>query len=109
MQIILSIAPAVFGYLTFHFMSTPGSKLNRWMPQIKFKKVHLFPSQKIIIRGRIIHLHHWFQFTVILIISVFVTHPILDSTITRSFLVGSILQGLKFPDRSIIKKINNEG
>lgn len=104
MEYLLSIISAVLGYLSLNVLSTPGSKINRRLPEIKIKKVQIMPSVKILIRGRIIHLHHWFQFTVVLVISIFVSNSFLDSITTRSFLVGGILQGLKFADRSIFSK-----
>lgn len=105
MQIIFTILSAIAGYLSFEFTSKPGSRIYGKVPQIKLKNIQLMPNVKIIIKGRVIHLHHWLQFTILLCISIFVTGGILDSWLTRGFLFGGIVQGLKFPDRGIFKKI----
>jgi len=104
MQIILATISAVMGYLASHIVSYPKSKVNLKLPKIKLKYIEVLPSLRIIIRGRIIHFHHWFNFTVLLCISIFVTSGILDSWITRGFLLGGIAQGLRFSDRNIFQK-----
>ena len=104
MQVIYTLFSTLVGYVTFRFMTHPNSRIHRKLPQIKFKHLQLFPSVVISIRGRIIHLHHWFSFTILLCISIFVTGGILDSWLTRGFLLGGVFQGLRFPDRNIFQK-----
>jgi hypothetical protein len=95
------------GYFSWKLTSTPGSKINKKVPKLKIKNVQLLPSIQITIRGRIIHLHHWMNLSVLLVISIFIGGSILDSWVTRGFLVGGIVQGLRFSDRGSIFKKNH--
>ena len=104
MQVIYTAISALIGYITFRFTAHPTSLIYKKWPRIKFKNIDFFPNIKITIHGRIIHLHHWFNFTILLCISIFVTGGILDSWLTRGFLMGGILQGLRYPDRGIFKR-----
>jgi hypothetical protein len=104
MQLIMTAISAIIGYLTLRFASHPNSKIYKKLPHLKIKSVDLFPNIKITVRGRIIHIHHWFSFTILLCISIFVTGGILDSWLTRGFLLGGVYQGLRFPDRNIFQK-----
>lgn len=105
MHLVLPFLASVLGYFVSHLISSPKSKINKKLPLIKIKGVEFMPSIKVTVRGRIIHFHHWFNFTIILCISVFVTSAVLDSWLTRGFLMGGVLQGLRFSDRAVIKKI----
>jgi len=104
MELIYTIVSAIFGYGTLRATSHPDSKINRKLPTLKLKNVQILPSIKITIRGHIIHVHHWFHFAILLCISIFVTGGILDSWLTRGFLMGGIAQGLRFSDRRIFSK-----
>jgi len=104
MELIYTILSAIFGYTTLRATSRPNSRIHRNLPNIKIKNVELLPSIRITIRGHVIHIHHWFHFTLLLCISIFVTGGILDSWLTRGFLMGGIAQGLRFSDRSIFSK-----
>jgi hypothetical protein len=104
MQPISIIISTVIGYVTSYIISYPNSKINRKLPKIKLKNFELLPSTRITIRGRIIHFHHWFNFTLLLCISIFANGGLLDSWLTRGFLFGGIVQGLRFPDRNILQK-----
>lgn len=106
MHIVLPFLSSVAGYAVSHLISNPKSKINKKLPTIKIKGVEFMPSIKISVKGRIIHFHHWFNFTLLLCISVFVTSALLDSWLTRGFLMGGVVQGLRFSDRSVIKKID---
>lgn len=106
MHIFIVIASTLAGYLTSYFISQPYSKLNSKIPKIKLKNIELLPSIRILLRGKIIHFHHWFNFTILLCISIFVTGGLLDSWMTRGFLIGGVFQGLRFPDRNIFQKLN---
>jgi len=104
MQIIYTVIFAIVGYVSSRLASHPNSKINRKLPKVRVKNVYLLPSLQIAIRGKVLHLHHWFNFTVLLCISIFVTGGILDSWLTRGFLIGGVIQGLRFPDRGILQK-----
>lgn len=95
---ILSIVPAtVLGYLTFRATSHPTSKIRRKLPNLKVKRVQVFPVVRIYLFGRVIHLHHWFAFSIILIISAFISFGIFDYVFTKGVLLGGIIQGLTLP------------
>jgi hypothetical protein len=94
----------IAGYKISNLFSHPKSKVWQKMPRLRIKHYELFPNIRITLKGKVIHLHHWFNYSIILCISIFVTGGILDSWITRGLLMGSIVQGLRFPDRSIIQK-----
>lgn len=105
-EIVYTILSIFGGYFSLKLTSTPGSRINRRVPKLKIKNLQLLPSIQIRIRGRIIHLHHWMNLSVLLVISIFVGGTILDSWITRGFIMGGIVQGLRFSDRGkIFKKI----
>jgi len=106
MELVYAFLSSIAGYLTFRFTSHPNSRIHKKLPQIKLKNIQIFPSIRITIRGRIIHFHHWFSFTILLCISIFVTGGILDSWLTRGFLLGGVFQGLRFPDRNIFQKVS---
>lgn len=94
----LSIVPATaLGYLTLRATTHPNSRIRRKLPNIKIKRVQFFPVIRIHLFGRVIHLHHWFNFSLILGVSAFTSIGILDATFTRGLLLGGILQGLTLP------------
>lgn len=102
-----SFLPAtIFGYIAFHAATHPHSKINRKLPTIKKGRIQISPSIRInITEDMVVHFHHWFNLTLILIVSLFITSAVLDSFLTRGFLVGAILQGLQFPDRHLIHRM----
>lgn len=102
MDILFLLPATILGFLTLKFTTHPHSRIKRKMPRVKVKNVQLFPEITVHIKGKIIRFHHWFNFSVILIISLFITSSLLDAVFTRGFLIGGILQGLSFPDRKII-------
>lgn len=100
---LLALLPAtILGFLTFKYTTHPQSRIKRRMPKVKVKNVQLFPEISIYVKGKIIRFHHWFNFSILLILSLFITSAILDAVFTRGFLIGGIIQGLSFPDRKII-------
>jgi hypothetical protein len=105
MDITSFVPAAVAGYFALDATSHPvKSRLRRNLPHIHLKNVQLMPVIQIRHKNRVIWFHHWFNFSLILLASVFVTNAILDSAITRGLLVGGIVQGLKFSDRNIFHK-----
>ncbi|MBU0569220.1 hypothetical protein KKB40_00370 [Patescibacteria group bacterium] len=74
------------------------------LPKLKCRWIELFPSIKIYISGRIIHLHHWFSFLIILTVSIIIDKGILASTFAKGFLSGGIIQGVSLADRGVLKK-----
>ncbi len=103
----LSIVPATaLGYLTFRVTTHPTANIRRKMPNIKNKRIQIFPVLRFYMFGRVIHFHHWFNFSILLIFSIFATSGILDYMVTKGVLLGGILHGLSLPSehRSMIYK-----
>ena|SRR3989344_6658957 len=98
----LSIVPAaVLGYFALKATTHPKSKIRRKMPDIKIKRVQVFPVIRVNLFGKTIHFHHWFNFSILLAISGVTSFAILDHTITRGLLLGGVLQGLRLPSGHI--------
>lgn len=94
----LSLIPATaLGYLTFKVTAHPASRIRRKLPNIKAGRVQIFPVLRVKIFGRVIHIHHWVSFSVLLILSFFITAGILDFIVTKGILLGGIIQGLTLP------------
>ncbi len=103
----LSIVPATaLGYFTFRATTHPTSTIRRRLPNIKKGRVQVFPVIRIYMFGRVFHFHHWFSFSVLLILSIFISLGILDYMITKGMLLGGIIQGLSLPKehRKIVYK-----
>jgi hypothetical protein len=105
MEIFTLIAAVAAGYLIFNAFHYPKGTLGKKLPVIKFKNTfQISPTIQIYFKNKFIHFHHWFALSMILAVSFFSSSIILDSIYTKGFLIGAIIQGLKFPDRHIIKK-----
>lgn len=103
----LSIIPATaLGYLTFRVTTHPTARIRRKLPNIKIKRVQVFPVVRIKMFGRVIHLHHWFCFSAVLLLSFFISMGIVDFIVTKGILLGGIIHGLTLPKehRKIIYK-----
>lgn len=103
----LSIIPATaLGYLTFRATGHPTSRIRKKLPNIKTKRVQVFPVVRFKIFGKVIHLHHWFGFSIILVLSFFISAGVLDFIVTKGILLGGIIHGLTLPKehRRIIYK-----
>lgn len=90
----------VLSFVFYHIYSYNSHRL----PKIKCRWFELFPSIKIHISGRVIHLHHWFSFLIILTVSIIIDKGILASELAKGFLTGGIVQGVSLADRKIILK-----
>lgn len=94
----LSIIPAVaLGYLTLRVTTHPTSRIRKRLPNIKTKSVQVFPVIRFYFFGRVIHLHHWVNFSILLLLSLFLNAGFLDFTITQGILLGGVLHGLSLP------------
>ncbi len=103
----LSLIPATaLGYLTLRFTTHPTSRIRRKMPNIKKGRIQVFPVLRLKIFGRVIHIHHWISFSILLLLSFFITTGILDFMVTKGLLLGEIIQGLTLPKehRKIVYK-----
>ncbi len=104
---LLSIIPgAALGYATLRATTHPTSRIRKRLPNFRVKRVQVFPVFRINIFGRVLHLHHWMSFSLLLIASLFVTTGILELTVTKGLLLGGIFHGLTMPKghRKIIYK-----
>src|SRR3979490_763297 len=70
------------------------SKIRNKMPNIRTRRVQVFPIIRLQLLGRPFHFHPWLNFSILLALSAFITNSFLDSSITRGFLIGGVLQGL---------------
>lgn len=94
----LSILPATaLGYLTLKATTHPTSRFRRKLPNIKTRRIQFFPVIRFYLFGRVIHLHHWINFSILLILSIFITGNILDFMVTKGLLLGGIIHGLTLP------------
>lgn len=96
----LSLIPATaLGYLTSRMLTHPSSKIRRKMPNIKNNRVQIFPVIRIQLFGRVIHFHHWIYFSLILLVSFFVSMGIFNFIVTKGMLLGGIIHGLTLPKK----------
>lgn len=103
----LSLLPAtVLGYLTFRATAHPSSRIRKKLPNVRVKRVQVFPVIRVFMFGRVFHFHHWFNFSLLLASSAFLSIAALDSLITRGILLGGVIHGLTLPKehRRIIYK-----
>ena len=94
----LSLLPATaLGYLTFRATSHPSSRLRKKLPNVKLKRVQVFPVVRLKAFNRVIHFHHWFAFSLILASTPFANLGFLEHIFTKGLLLGGIIQGLTLP------------
>lgn len=91
------VPAAALGYLTFRATTHPNSRFRKKMPNIKVKRIQLFPVLRISVFGRTIHFHHWFNFSILLALSGMAPMGFLEGTFARGILLGGIIQGLTLP------------
>lgn len=95
----------VFGYTLFWLTSHPTrSPLKRRFPQGKIKNVSYFPNIKISRKEREYWLHHWINLSIIYILLLAKKNRLRKSSLTHGFFLGSIIQGLLYPDRFHIRE-----
>ena len=105
---VTTVLPAAMtGFVTMNVLTHPRSRVWHKLKAKNYKtqKVQVFPSLRYFKEDKVIHLHHWFNFGLLLVISIFVTNNFLDSNITRGFLLGGVLQGLSYGDGNARKLI----
>lgn len=103
----LSLVPAAaLGYLVSRTFAHPSSRIRKKLPNIKTKHIQIFPVFRVYIFGHVIHLHHWLYYSVILVVSSFVSMGIFDWIVAKGFILGIIVHGLRLPKghRRIIYK-----
>lgn len=83
------------GFIIFMLATHPGSKVNKRLPDTKFKNLQVFPRLSLSARNRVFHVHHWMFLTPILIL----IQNLSQSNILHGFVIGGIVQGLLYKDR----------
>lgn len=73
------------------------------LPRFRIWRIEFFPSIRVTIRGKLIHLHHWPSFALILTIVIFLEAGFLSSQAFKGFLAGGIIQGILDPTAPRIK------
>lgn len=86
----------LIGFATLSVVTHPRSFIWKRLTnkQFKLKKIQVFPSIRILRKDKIIHFHHWVNFSILLLISALTSNRFLDNNFTQGFLIGGVLQGL---------------
>lgn len=94
----LSLIPATaLGYLTLRITTHPTARIRKKLPNIKTKRVQVFPVLRFRVFGRVIHIHHWVMFSIVLALSFFISLGVVDYIVTKGILLGGIIHGLTLP------------
>ena len=94
----LSLLPATaLGYWTFRLTTHPNARIRKKMPNLKLKRLQLFPVISFHIFGKNIHFHHWMNLSLLLAVSGLTQSAILDHNVVRALMVGGVIQGLTLP------------
>lgn len=102
---IFTILTTLISYKICNLFTHPKSKVWRKFPHLKIKRLELLPSIRITVKGRVIHFHHWFNFSLLLVVSILINNVVLDFWLTRGFLLGGVIQGLSTPSaRKLVYK-----
>lgn len=97
---LLTFLPATFlGYKFFKVVSDDRrSTVAKQRPQIKIWRFQFSPNLRVFVKGRVIHMHHWINLSILLTFTFFLNMGFMDYMFTKGLMVGGILQGLTFPD-----------
>jgi len=86
------------GFITLKKLSDPKLTIQKTIPCLKLKWIELTPNVRIHVKGKVIHIHHWMQLSVIFIVTIFVDNGIFSLSLARGFIFGGMIQGFTFPD-----------
>lgn len=100
------IVSAIVGFIVLDYITHPHSAFNKKLPKISLKFLQISPWMQLRVKGRIIHIHHWMNLSLLLVISLTIGGGILDATYTKGILLGGIIQGLTLGDWKKIIHIN---
>jgi len=102
-QVLYVLISTFASYKLWNVLTHPDSKIWQKIPTLRAGRFQFLPSIRFFIRGKTLHFHHWLSLSALFCLSIFITSAILDSWVTRSFMVGGIVQGLSIPSaRKII-------
>ena len=91
----------IISFIILTLFTHPKSRINKKLPEKKYKNVQLFPRINFSAKNRVFHFHHWIFLTPVLLF----LHNITHSDILNGAVLGGIIQGLLFKDRfKIISK-----
>lgn len=99
MEFLLALPATLLGYATLRLTSNPQGKLRNKLPAYKLGFLQISPEIKIHAFDTTIHFHHWVNLSILLVLSIYLSYGILDTMFAKAFLIGGILQGLRYPDR----------
>jgi len=97
LQILIFTIASIVGYIIFYVLTHPKSKVHNRLPDIKIKWFQFFPVITLTVSGKVVHLHHWLGFSIILVFSIFVNLGFLSHLISKGVLFGGIIQGFLTP------------
>ena len=107
---MLFVIGALVGFTIYFLMSKGGNKPDSSNKAVKAKNFlgSLIPSFKFQIKDYELHIHHWLYLTIIfLILFLFAGKLLSDYPMITGFLVGGIIEGLRYKDRfKLLKKTN---
>ncbi|MFH1187119.1 MAG: hypothetical protein V1697_03015 [Candidatus Levyibacteriota bacterium] len=86
------------GYLLFLYLSHPKKKKHR-LPKISLGNVDFLPNFRVHIGKKTYHFHHWFILALAIATPVIIRERFQYPMIVQGFLIGGIIQGLRFSDR----------
>lgn len=106
MQYLIFIEAAIIGFAAFHLITHDNSSIRRKLPDVKKGPIQIFPTIRLFLNDRTVHFHHWLNFSILLLISIFyIQGGLLDAVFTKGFLVGGIIQGLSMRNTSSPRKL----
>ncbi|OGE31795.1 hypothetical protein A2631_01525 [Candidatus Daviesbacteria bacterium RIFCSPHIGHO2_01_FULL_44_29] len=109
MESLVQLLPGgVISFLLFHFTSRDELSIKQKLPKIRFFRFEICPNIRFYYKDKVLHFHHWMNMLILLGISIPLHGAIADSTFSKSFLWGGILQGLLTPNSGKIIYRQNE-
>ncbi|MEK7605892.1 MAG: hypothetical protein AAB478_05230 [Patescibacteria group bacterium] len=104
--VILVIIACLLGFYGSKYFTTPivknGEKRPNRLPEMKLGRVEVLPRFGIMTKNSRILLHHWVTLPLLIAIALLLYDNIVHLTtfkVATGATVGSILQGLTYPDR----------
>lgn len=97
MEYLFIVLATALGYLTFRAVTHPTARIRKKLPNVRVKRVQVFPVIRIYLFGRVFHFHHWVNLSILLALSTFHPVGVLDFMFAKGILLGGIIQGLRLP------------
>ncbi|GDX61776.1 hypothetical protein LBMAG33_0860 [Candidatus Levyibacteriota bacterium] len=87
------------GFLFFTLTSHPKSIVHKKLPNKQVKRISVFPHIKVHSKDRHLHLHHWFNFSILYAFLLAIKSIRKKNPFLHGLFLGSIVQGLSYKDR----------